>query len=251
VRRSLLIFAALVAAVVLFAVRLAPASLADSRLAAMTKGAVRLTDADGTLWNARGILAAGASRTPIAWRIDAWPLLRSELHLHLVRDDGASAATPKGGIAIRRNSVELRDVEATIPAALIAAVAGTSAALAGGEVEVKTAFLEWAPPANRGDAGLRWLGAWLTTPGSTEPTALGNIMAALSGTEDRFSGPISNAGGDLGIRGSVTIGAQSGVQLSLVLTPRRADDRKLAQALGLIGVPEGDGWRVEWRLSPR
>jgi hypothetical protein len=251
VRRPLLIFAALVAAVVVFAVRLAPASLADARLATMTKGAVRLTDVDGTLWNARGILAAGASRTPIAWRIDAWPLLRSELDLHFVRDDGGSAAMPQADLVIRRNSVELRDVDATIPAALVAVVAGANGALAGGDVEVKTAFVEWAPPANRGDARLRWLGAWLTAPGGTEPTALGDITATLSGSADRFSGPISNAGGDLGIRGSVTLGAQGGVELSLALTPRRADDRKLAQTLSMIGVPEGDGWRVEWRLSAR
>ena len=88
-------------------------------------------------------------------------------------------------------------------------------------------------------------------PGSTEPIALGDITAALSGNADRLSGPISNSGGDLAIQGALTCGAQSGVQLSLVLTPRRADDRNLAQALSMIGAPEGDGWRVEWRIPLR
>jgi hypothetical protein len=251
VRRPLLILAALAAAVALFALCLAPASLADARLAAITEGAVHLTDAEGTLWNAHGIITSGAARIPIAWRIDAWPLLRGEFHLRLVRGDGGSAAMPKGDVAIGRNSWQLRDLDATIPAAFIAAAAGWSAALAGGDVAINAAFVEWTPQAARGDAQIQWRGAWITAPGSAEATALGDITATLRGSTDRLSGPVSNAGGDLAVQGIVTLGAQSGVQLSLVLTPRRADDRNLARALLIIGVPEGDGWRVEWRLPPR
>jgi len=251
VRRSLPIVGALAAAAALFAVQLAPATLADARVAAATKGAVRLIDAEGTLWNARAVLAAGATRIPIAWRIDPWSLLRGELRLHLERADGTSSATPKGDIAFRRDSVELREVDATVPAAFVAAIAGANSALAGGDVSFSSASIEWAPPASRGDARIRWLGAWVTAPGSTDPTALGDITAALSASGDRLAGPISNAGGDLVLQGTVTLGAESGPQISLVLTPRRADDRKLAQALSLIGVPEGGGFRVEWRLPRR
>jgi hypothetical protein len=251
VRRSLLIFAALVAAVVLFALRLAPASLADARIADMTKGTVRLTDVEGTLWNASGIIAAGATRMPIAWRIDATPLLRGELRLQFVRGYGDSTSMPKGDFAIRRNAVELRDIDATIPAGFIAAATGSGPGVAGGDVAINAASVEWTPSAMRGDARIRWLGAWIAVPGSAAPTALGDITATLSGNADRLSGPIANAGGDLAIQGTLTCGAQSGVQLSLVLTPRRADDRNLAQALSMIGAPEGDGWRVEWRIPLR
>jgi len=251
VRRPLLIVAALAAAVVAFALRLAPASLADARVAALTRGAVRLIDVDGTLWNGRAFLAAGAARVPIAWRIDASPLLRGELRLQLVRDDGGSGAMPKGDIAIGRGSAELRDVDATIPAAFIAAAAGSSAPVAGGDVELRTAAVQWAPPANRGELRLRWLGAWLAAPGIAEPAALGDVRATLSAAADRLSGPVSNAGGDLAVQGTVTLAAQGGVQLSLVLTPRRADDRDLARALSMIGAADGDGWRVEWRFPLR
>ena len=250
-RRTLFIFAALAAAVALFAVQLAPASLADARIAAATKGAVRLIDAEGTLWNARAVLAAGATRVPLAWRIDAWPLVRGAVHLSLVRDDGDSSAMPKADIALSRGAVELRDVEATIPAAFIATAAGSSAALAGGEVAINAVFVEWAPPANRGDARLRWLRASLTPPGSAEATALGDITAELRAAPDRLSGPVSNAGGDLAVQGTLALGVQSGVEISLVLTPRNPDDRNLAQALSLIGAREADGWRVEWRFPLR
>ena len=53
------------------------------------------------------------------------------------------------------------------------------------------------------------------------------------------------------VRGTVTLSAGNGIQLSLVLTPRRADDRDLARALSMLGVPDADGWRVEWRLPLR
>jgi hypothetical protein len=157
---------------------------------------------------------------------------------------------PKGDIAIAGDRLELQDVDATIPAAFVAALAGSGAALAGGDIEVNAARLQWAPPENRGNASVRWLRAWVAVPGSTEPTALGDVTLALAATADRLSGPVSNTGGDLAIGGAVTFAAQT-VQLSLVLTPRHADDRKLAQALSMVGVREGDGWRVEWRFPVR
>ncbi len=74
---------------------------------------------------------------------------------------------------------------------------------------------------------------------------------ALGGDGDRLSGPLSNVGGDLALRGDIALRAGSGIALSLVLTPRRADNRELAQALAMIGTPSGDGWRVDWRWPPR
>ena len=229
-----------------------PATLADARIAAMTNGNVRLTDTEGTIWDARGMLAAGAARIPVAWRIDAWPLLRRELHLHLVRGEGGAAASPKADIAIGRAFVGLRDVEMTIPAAFLSAAAASRAAWpVDGNVDINTALFEWAPPANRGEVRARWRAATLTVPGSAEPLELGDITAALSADGDRTSGPVSNAGGDLAIRGNLALSASGGIALSLVLTPRRADDRELARALSMLGTPDGDGWRVEWRSPLR
>ena len=251
-QRPLIILAALAATVALFAVRLMPATLADARLASTTKGGVRLIDADGTLWSGRGVLAAGATRIPVEWRIDAWPLVRRELHLHFVRGEGGAAGSPKGDVVIGRDSTALRDVEATVPAPFFTAAAGSGfASLAGGEVEINAALIEWTPPANRGEARLRWRRAWLAPPGTLEPIELGDMTAALSADGDRVAGPVSNAGGDLAVRGTVTLSAASGAQLSLVLTPRRADDGDLTRALSMLGRREGDGWRVEWRFPLR
>ena len=250
-QRPLLLLAALAAAVALFAVRLAPATVVDARVASMTKGTVRVADAAGTIWDAHGILTAGSARIPIAWRIDGWPLLRRELHVHLVRNGGA-AGSPAADIAIRRDSVEFRNVEATIPTAVFVAAVGSGATwLVGGDVEINAVQVEWAPPSNRGDARIRWRAAQLTAPGGPDALDLGDITIALSGAGERMSGPVSNAGGDLAVRGDLALAATSGIQLSLVLTPRRADSRELARALSTLGRPEGDGWRIEWRSPLR
>ena len=74
---------------------------------------------------------------------------------------------------------------------------------------------------------------------------------ALNAEGDRVSGPVGNVGGDLAIRGEFALRAQDGIQLSVVLTPRRADNRELAQALSVLGSPDGDGWRVAWALPLR
>jgi hypothetical protein len=171
--------------------------------------------------------------------------------VQLVRNGGA-AGSPTADIAIRRDAVELRNVEAMIPAAVFGAAAGSGATwLVGGNVEINAAQVEWAPPSNRGDARIRWRAAQLTAPGSAEALDLGDITAALSGDGERMSGPVSNAGGDLAVRGDLALAANSGIQLSLVLTPRRADNRELARALSMLGRPDGDGWRVEWRSPLR
>lgn len=251
-QRPLLLLAALAAAVALFAVRLAPATLADARVAAMTMGGVRLADVEGTIWDAHGVLTAGPARIPIAWRIDAWPLFRRELQVHLVRGDGGASGSPTADIAIRRDSVELRNVEATIPAGVFGAAAGSGTTwLVSGDVEINAARVEWAPPSNRGDARVRWRAARLTAPGSAEALELGDITVALSADGEQMSGPVSNAGGELAVRGELALAANGGIQLSLVLTPRRADNRELARALSMLGPPEGDGWRVEWRWPLR
>jgi len=256
VARPLLIFVALAAAVVLFVVRLIPPTVIDQRLATLTKGAVHLIDTEGTVWDARGVLAAGTARIPLAWRIDPSALVRREIRMHFIRGDGSSSTAPKGEVAIRANAVELSDVDATIPAGFIGAFIGAgsgsnAASLIGGDIRLDTALLEWAPPASRGDVRLMWRGAWLTAPGSVEPVALGDIAATFSAAGDRISGPVSNTGGDLGVGGTIALTAGGGLQLSLLLTPRRADDRQLARALSMIGAPEGTGWRVEWRLPLR
>lgn len=251
-RRPLLLLAALAVTVSIFAIRLAPASIADARLARITLGALRLSDTEGTVWNGRGFLEAGTSRMPVAWRIDPWPLLRGELRLRLVPEPGDASGTSRADIALRGERLVLRDVDATFPAGLLMAAAGPTAGWAiGGDLDVSAADLQWSPPANRGDLRVRWRAARLTPPGNAPAIELGDVSVLLNAEGDRASGPVANVGGDLAIRGEFALRAQEGIQLSVVLTPRRADSRELAQTLSVLGTPDGDGWRVALALPLR
>jgi hypothetical protein len=252
VRRPLLLLAALAATVAVMAVRLAPAAVIDASLAQLTHGRLRIVDPAGTVWDARGVMVAGAMRIPVAWQIDAWPLLRGELVLHVVPAASATSGPPRAEIVIRDGHITLRNADATIPAGLVTAALGTGAAwVVGGDLSVSATGLEWAPPANRGDARVQWRAARLIPPGGTAAFDLGDVSLVLVADGDRLSGPVSNVGGDLAINGEVALHAASVIALTLVLTPRRADNVELMQALAMLGPPAGDGWRVDWRSPLR
>ena len=82
------------------------------------------------------------------------------------------------------------------------------------------------------------------------PLDLGDVRSTLKADGDVVSGPLGNEGGDLALRGEWKLDA-AGVTLALLLTPRRADQAELKQALAAIGTADGDGWRVDWRVPLR
>ena len=251
-RRSLVILAAAAGAAAIAAAWLAPASLVDSRLARITEGRLRLADATGTIWRAHGNLVAGSTRMPIAWRLDAWPLLRGELHIHLAPDANTVTGAPRADIAIAGDRVSFRDVDATFPAAFFAAATGSAGLwVPGGEVRVNAAALTWAPPSSDGEARVQWRQARLGAVERSGGLDLGDVSLVLKANGDRLVGPVVNEGGDLAVRGEIALHATDGLEISLLLAPRRADDANLAQALAVLGVPEAGGWRVQWRQPRR
>lgn len=83
------------------------------------------------------------------------------------------------------------------------------------------------------------------------PLDLGEVRATLTASDDTISGTADNAGGDLALRGDWSFRVEDGLVLALLLTPRRADQTELKQALAAIGTVDGDGWRVDWRVPLR
>ena len=102
-RRALLILVWLVAFAAIV-VAIAPASLAGAALERISEGTLALAEAEGTLWRGRGTLtAARIARVPVAWSIEPWPLLRSELRLQVF---------PQPQMEIRRARKSLRTATA-------------------------------------------------------------------------------------------------------------------------------------------
>jgi general secretion pathway protein N len=248
-RRTLLVsvvLALLAAALAVFA----PAALVGAPLEEFSRGRLALAEPEGTVWRGRGVLAAGPdSRLALAWSIDAWPLLRGELRMHLRPFDNGGRL-PRGEISVSRGKLAVRELDVEIPADMLRVAAGTNAIRVSGDVRVASRSLDWSPPVSGGKAELVWRDASIAGPIGA-PIALGSVTTVVSSTDGGFSGSVANQGGDLGVLGTVAWRSEAGREVSLHLAPRSADKSQLADLLAAIGTPEGAGWRVRWRTGPR
>lgn len=243
-RRPLLILLALAIGAAALAA-LAPAELVGMRVDRLSGGTLALAQTEGTIWRGRGILVAnGGARLPLAWSLDPWPLLRGAVRLRVAPYDSAGT-TPRGEIAVHDGTVALSGIDVALPAAMLTAAGPRASFQAGGEVRVTSRAFDWSPPASRGDARVAWTHARLVQD-SGEALDLGTVTAVLTADGVRVAGPVANEGGDLAVRGEVVLRPRDGIQLSLTLTPRRADNATLPRSLAAIGTPDGAGWRVEW-----
>ncbi len=242
--------AVVLAAVVLLAAAafaLAPASLVASSVVKMTSSHVALADVQGTVWNGQATLVGDdGARVPLAWTTERMPLARGQVRVHLIARDMASS--PRGELEWRRGGLTARNVSFAVPAAWIAGGFGTSLPFGVmGDVDVAIAALDWSPPASRGDVRVGWRNARISAPGALS-FDLGNVSAQLAVDGNQLAGPIANDGGELAVTGDVAARADGGGDANLLLTPRRFDE-SLSRALGAVGTPEGNGYRMrfQWR----
>jgi hypothetical protein len=247
-RRALLFMAlavALGAAIAVFA----PATLAGTWIARASRGTIALAAAEGTIWHGRGTLVTGSeARLPLAWSLDPWPLLRGEVRLSLAPFDTASPL-PRGEISLHDRAIAVRGLDVAVPAEMLQRVAAGTGIRATGEARITSTSLEWSGDSIGGEAQISWREARISAgPGATVDLGTLNVKLAGAGTELR--GAIANDGGDVDVRGS---GAwrPAGGDVSLLLTPRRADDAATTRVLTAIGTPEGAGFRVVLRSGPR
>lgn len=251
-RRILLILVAITAVVAVEIVWLAPATLVGSRLERATGGALRLADTEGTIWHARGMLVTERARLPIAWDLAFWPLVRGEARLRIRPYSGATSGPPRADLDLRSGAVTVRDAEILVPAAMVGALAAIPGPwIVGGDVSVVVAALEWAPPANRGEARIVWQRAQLTPHGGGGAVDLGTVTANLTARGDGLSGPVRNEGGVLDVQGELVSRVGEGAAITVRLAPRGSTDPTLASALNALGAVDGTGWRFEGRVPAR
>jgi general secretion pathway protein N len=248
-RRALLIVVVALLLIGGAAIALAPAALVAPMVERATGGRVIAADLEGSIWRGRGVFGTAGARLPLAWTLEALPLLTGNVALHVTPPD-TTAAQPRADIAATRHRATLRDVRIELPASAIADIAAPNpqlraAVVADGTLAVAIPRLDWAPPANSGDARVVWRDARLSVLSGT-PVDLGEVTAMVTASGDRLNAAVSNAGGDLDVRGEVGIAANGMPRASLLLTPRRPDNQALARALAAVGTPDGAGWRVTW-----
>jgi len=201
----------------------------------------------GTLWHGRGVVATANARIPIAWDLDLWPLLRGVVQIRVRSDVGADS--PRGTVDLRAGAVTLRDTDVTVPATAVAAVLGDMpTGFVEGDVNASTSNLNLATGSNRGEARLVWRNARI---GGAVPFDLGEVRTTLVADGATMSGPLTNEGGSVALRGEWALRENEALTLALRVTPRRPDQVELARWLAAVGTPDGDGWRVNWRLPLR
>jgi len=128
--------------------------------------------------------------------------------------------------------------------------APVEAVIAWQDPAVYSTGFEWAPVSFDGDVRAVWRMAKLALP-PLPPLDLGELTATLVADGKRLAGPITNQGGDLDVRGDVSLGADRSAAVTLTLTPRRSDNTALSRLLSSIGTPVGNGWRISWQTPGR
>jgi hypothetical protein len=251
-RRVLLVLAAVAAVVVAEIVWLAPATLVGRRIEEASAGALRLTGTEGTIWQARGMLAGGGGRLPVAWDLEFWPLLRGEARVRLRPYAGTPGGPPRADLAVHAGALSARNLDLVVPASLLGALARMPPGWSvGGDVRMTATAIEWAPPGSVGEIDAVWQGARLTPPSVGLAVDLGSVRVTGRADDDAIGGAIRNEGGALHVTGDWSVHVREGARVSVLLTPRPGADPALSDALAMLGPKVDAGWRVEWRNPAR
>lgn len=231
------------AGIVLFALAVAafvPASMVDARLAARTGAALRVAQAQGTVWNGRGVLTAsdGSWRMPLTWRIAPLSLARGVIDVTLTPVDPAADA-PRGRVQLERDRLRAEGIAFTLPARALAALTRGHAALAGGDVEVRADAVALALENGTGGVVAQWDNARLHLPG--QPVVdLGTVSARLGVRGNELRGPIASRGGQVSVSGELALGV-SAHRVDLELAPEPSASPAVRAMLAALGPGNARG----------
>ena len=244
-----LVFVACVAVLLAAAAALAPAALMNPRLADASRGNLSLAEAEGTIWNGRGILdVRTAAHIPLTWRLEALPLLQGEAHVTLIPPTPPGSA-PRADIVAGRGAIAVHELDAMLPVELVAALFPRAGVKLSGVVRITSPALEWTRTSFAGGARLDWSDAQFAIANDAG-IRLGNVTANLTAAGDRLTGPVTNEGGDFEVRGTVSLLPTGMPETTLTMTPRAGDPAQ-TRSLAVHARPDGSGWNVDFRVGPR
>ncbi len=227
---------------------MAPATLVDTRLAALSDGRLRMANASGTIWSGSGelVVLPTRARQPLHWRLEAWPLLGGEVRATLGSDANATGAT----LVYGRDHFDLRALDVALPVDSIVPLATSARIALGGTVSLQVTRLTWQGGALDGQLTLQWKDASVPGPGPDARIALGDVRIDLSGRGAELTGPVRNGGGDVEMTGQLTLTATGATNLEVALRARPGDRERaeaVAAALSTIAADDGQGgYRIRW-----
>ena len=243
----LVAFAVLVVAA---AAAFAPATLLDIRLDAATQGQLRLTNAEGSVWNGKGRVT-NAQRTwslPIAWKVAPLEFARGEIAVAL-RDTGHGGDS-RGNFAWRDGTLTAEGVALSVPSSAVSgAMAADNMVALGGTLLLDASHFGWSGSGGDGAAMVRWSGARMASNAGT--ISLGTVTANCTPRDGRVQCKVENRGGDVRIDGEFSW-SSAGIDVNAALSALPSTPPAMARALSTLGTPDASGAvRVRWRSGPR
>jgi general secretion pathway protein N len=239
--------AALVLLVAAFAL-LAPATLLDARIAAMTHDTVRLADASGTVWRGSGTLgdAQGRWRLPLAWRIGVWDALRGALRLELVPDARTRA---RGVVRAGGDTLAFSTLHLEVPAeAVTSAWTRPPVPRFSGTIVADAPSFRTDGTHVDGALDLRWDRAAVALAGVV--VDLGTVEASARPGAGGMTVALRNRGGDVALTGEVRARGND-LALDATLKPAPTFAGPALVALRALGPAAADGSvHVTWH-GPR
>jgi hypothetical protein len=201
-RRALIVLVVLVL-VALAVLWQAPATLVTNVIQDRSGGRIKLADVSGTVWSGQGVLVAGDARLPIGWRVHPTPLAQGEATVDLV--PVVPGSDVRGTVTVSEDRIRARDLRLAIPATMLAdAMTQRPRIAAGGTIDIASDAVEWGRAGASGSVTAQWHDASAGLPGGPA-IALGEITANLDAQQQRFVGPVRNAGGDVDLSGDVAV----------------------------------------------
>ena len=233
-----------------FLAALLPAGYAARKAQDLTRGALQLQDASGTIWNGAGRAIVATPAGPLAieqlqWRFLPARLLtgRAAFAVH-GSSNGFKAA---GEVARSPGAWEARDLTLAGDAAGVGSFMPLVAHWRPqGELSLHAPRLTWDEREMRGEARLEWRAAALAL---SEVRPLGTYRAEVRGDGGPARVTLQTLEGPLRLSGQGTLAPPSSLAFSGEARGEAAQAASLAPLLDLMGPPRADGSRaLEWRL---
>lgn len=218
----------------------APASLVDARLASLSRGAARVSDAQGTVWRGRGVLTSpdGGWRVPVEWTVDPVAMLSGVTSIALGMPERAAHGVG-GRVEFRANRLFADALLVRVPATIVASMSGSAAILAGGDIELRADALALAPTGSSGGLAATWRNARLIGVG-VPAVDLGTLTAKLAVRGNALAGPVSSRGGAVQVSGDISIGTDR-IAADLRIMPDASAPPGLRKAIEALGSVDAGG----------
>jgi general secretion pathway protein N len=230
-----------------------------------TNKAIALSGISGSVWSgkARMALVQGQPLKDVEWTLHPWSLLFGQVgvswRFQLPESDGEGghkANVPGGdsesalGYAQATTalgldgSIRFEQLEARLPAQLVAALANAAVVRPSGAVSVNLKQLRWDGQSLVAAEGrVAWHGAGVNI---FKPVALGDLSLSLETADNAVKGVVADGGGPLSLDGLLTLAPDGTYEFNGSLAARNSPD--LDAALRSMGRAGADG-RIKLKRS--